>query len=253
MLAKSNTNDARRRDPFKKPEVLVVRYERQLRSIAREVGRIVKGFDIGTERAAVSIRATLNKYAELLQPWAEATAARMASDLDRQDRAIWNRNAREMSLSLRKELNDAPVGTELQRFLHDNVKLITSLPREEGERVHELTIEGLANSSRARTIAGEIMRTGEVTEGRAMLIARTETSRTASVLTQVRSESIGSDGYVWHTVGDSDVRPRHKKLNGKVFKWSSPPIAGENGERAHAGQIYNCRCYPEPIIPELDE
>jgi hypothetical protein len=28
-------------------------------------------------------------------------------------------------------------------------------------------------------------------------------------------------------------------------------VAGEQGEHAHAGMIYNCRCYPEPVIPEI--
>ena len=34
---------------------------------------------------------------------------------------------------------------------------------------------------------------------------------------------IGSEGYIWHTVGDMLVRESHKKMNGKFVKWSEPP------------------------------
>lgn len=247
------TVDARRKvDPFRKSRVLEIRYARQLRGIAREVGRIVAGHDVGTERAASSIQSTLGEYSKLLRPWAQVTAARLAAALDLQDRATWNRASKEMSRYLRRDLENAPVGDELERFVHDNVDLITSLPTEAADRVQKLTIQGLTDSKRYDEVKREILKTGEVTESRATLIARTETARTASALTQVRAESIGSEAYVWRTAGDSDVRPLHRKLNGKVFHWDAPPVAGENGERANAGQIYNCRCYPEPIVPELE-
>ena len=244
--------DAKKKKPFKKPAVLEVRYARQLRQIAREVGRIVKAYNVGTQRAAQEIGAQLNKYADLLRPWAEVTAVRMAQELDQQDRGVWSRNARAISTSLRRELDAAPVGDELQRFLQDNVKLITSLPTEAAERVHRLTTQSLADSSRAAELKQEIMRTGEVTEGRALMIARTEIARTQSGLTQKRAEAIGSEAYIWRTVKDEDVRREHRKLEGRVIYWNNPPVAGSSGERAHAGQIYNCRCYPEPILPELD-
>jgi uncharacterized protein with gpF-like domain len=100
----------------------------------------------------------------------------------------------------------------------------------------------------------------------ARLIARTETARTASVLTEVRAKSVGSEGYIWRTSLDADVRPKigtpnfaklntlamgsHRKLEGTFHRWDDPPIASENGERAHPGQIYNCRCWPEPVLPD---
>ncbi|MFX5937705.1 phage head morphogenesis protein, partial [Acinetobacter baumannii] len=80
----------------------------------------------------------------------------------------------------------------LQELLAEQVDLITSIPREAGQRVHELTLKGLEDSTRASEIAKEIMRSGEVAKSRAMLIARTEVSRTATSLTQARAQFVGS-------------------------------------------------------------
>jgi uncharacterized protein with gpF-like domain len=45
------------------------------------------------------------------------------------------------------------------------------------------------------------------------------------------------------------VRESHKAMNGKFVRWDSPPTLSD-GTTTHAGQIYNCRCYPDPVLPE---
>lgn len=233
---------------FKKSPAIEKNYARQLRGVAREVGRIVEGLATGTIESAQRVQQALNRYAEIITPWAQATAARTAAELNRQDKRTWSRNAQEMGVSMKKELADAPVGAELRRFLNDNVDLITSLPREAGQRVHDLTQQALIDSSRSSEIRDEILRTGEVTKGRATLIARTETARTASELTVKRAEHAGVTHFIWRTAGDADVRPSHRRLEGKTFAFANPPVV--DGETLLPGQTFNCRCYPEPIIAD---
>ena len=124
-------------------------------------------------------------------------------------------------------------GRVMQQLLAEQVTLIQSIPLEAAQRVHRLTLEGVENSTRASEIAKEILRTEEVTTSRAVLIARTETARTAATLTQARAEHIGADSYIWRTSGDSTVRSDHRALNGKIFQWNNPPVADEQIGRAH--------------------
>ena len=63
---------------------------------------------------------------------------------------------------------------------------------------------------------GLIMAIGGTTKARANTIARTEVSRASTMFTQARAEAIGSDGYIWRSSEDSDVRDEHKELNGKL-------------------------------------
>lgn len=227
-------------------------YARALRQIARHVGEIVRQIAPapGDMAAASLVSVALRRYAEALRPWATVASARMIADVSRRDELAWARQARAMGLSLRREIKSAPTGTMLRDLLQENVGLITSLPTQAAERVHKLTLEGLVEGSRYSELQREILRTGDVTTSRATLIARTETARTASGLTEARALHVGSEGYIWRSMEDGDVRKEHKKLNGRYFRWDDPPVAGSKGERAHAGQIYNCRCYPEPVIPD---
>ncbi|MBN4665425.1 minor capsid protein [Pandoraea nosoerga] len=216
------------------------------------MGDLVNGFQLGDLAAAPTIEQLLRRYAEALTPWAEATAARMLEDLNRRDEQAWMQQAQEMSRALRDELRRAPTGETMRALMAEQVTLIKSIPLEAAERVHRLTIEALEDSTRAAAISKEIQRSGEVAKSRADLIARTEVSRAATSLTEARARAVGSTHYRWVTSGDSDVRPGHRALNGKVFAWDDPPEVNENGRimRHHPGQIWNCRCYAEPILPE---
>lgn len=239
-------------------------YGQALKSVANQIGAMARSFD-ATDPASMTIfENLLSRYAEAIKPWATATAQRMLVDVSRRDEAVWNELAADMSRSLRAELKNAPTGELLKAMLNEQVTLITSLPLGAAQRVHRLVVEGMGDATRASEIAAEIMRSGQVSRGRAMLIARTEVARVSSGLVQARSTYVGSEGYIWRTAEDADVRPAlslpakqrarfvgsHRKLNGKYIRWDSPPVAGSRGERAHAGQIYNCRCYPEPVIPD---
>lgn len=229
-------------------------YARQLRGVARQINAIVKAFaPNGSVNDLNAMQSTLARYSELLRPWARAVGAGMLSEVSRRDETAWFEHGAEMGRLLREEIRTAPTGDMLREMLERQVSLITSLPIEAGQRVHKLTTESLINSSRASEIAKEILRTGEVTESRAILIARTETARTAASLTQARAQHVGSTHYIWHTATDSDVRPGHKAMNGRVFRWDSPPEVEENGRymRHGPGEIWNCRCWAEPVIPDI--
>lgn len=172
----------------------------------------------------------------------------MVAEVAARDERSWFRVAEQMGNALRKEIADAPIGQVMRARQDEQVRLITSLPREAAERVHAMTREGITKGWRADQISAEIMKTGEVTKSRADLIARTEVGRTSTLLTQARAEHVGSDGYNWRTAADTDVRASHKAMNGKFVRWDAPPTL--DGLTGHAGALPNCRCYCEPVLPD---
>jgi SPP1 gp7 family putative phage head morphogenesis protein len=235
---------------LKRAKKLENSYGARLRKIARNIGDIVSGFDLGTTQGSVFIGAALRRYADMLDPWARSVGARMVAEVAAADKQGWKRLSAIMGRALHREIEEAPTGQSMRASMERQVTLIKSLPLDAAERVHRLTVEGISQGRRADEIARDIMATGEVTKSRATLIAVTEVSRTSSELTKARAEYVGSVEYIWRTAGDTDVRRDHEILDGKVFRWDTPPIADRRtGARAHPGCIYRCRCYPEPIIP----
>ncbi len=239
----------RQRQAFAKVRLADRYYGTQLRKIAKTVGDLVGAFHPEDPAQLAEMRALLGKYSDLIRPWSRAVAKRMLADVSRRDARAWALHARTMGQELQREIEAAPVGDVFRQLLDDQVHLITSLPTEAGRRVHELVAGNLYTGARARTVAEEVMRTGEVTLSRATLIARTETARAASTLTQVRATAIGSEGYVWRTARDKNVRLSHRKMEGKFIRWDDPPEV-DPGYRYHAGMFPNCRCVPDPVLPQ---
>lgn len=243
-------------------------YGAQLRKIARHIADLVNAFAEQGEESEQLLQDALSRYSDAIRPWAQAVARRMLADVSRREQAAWARYARLMGRTLRLEIMTAPTGPVMRKILDDQVHLITSLPIEAGRKVQEAALQSRITGARFVDLRDIILRTQKVTVARATLIARTETAKASTALTQARAMHIGSEGYIWRTVRDADVRPSiglpprtfarlntlakgsHRKLEGTYHKWTEPPISGPNGERSHPGMIYNCRCVPEPVIPD---
>lgn len=237
-------------DPFKKSRWIEEKYARQLRQVAREIARMVRGHDPLTLSGLDALQRALTVYAGILKPWALRVAEQTGSQLDRQDKAMWMRQSREIHAGLKDLIERQSAGHVLQDFLDRQVHYITSLPIEAGQRVQALAKEAVIGGRRPSEIAEEIARSGEVSASRATLIARTEVARTASMLTQTRALGIGATHYIWRTSKDSHVRASHKAMEGQVCELANPPLLAD-GTRTHPGQIFNCRCTMRVIVPDL--
>jgi SPP1 gp7 family putative phage head morphogenesis protein len=227
-------------------------YQAQLRRIARQVGEIINAYPVGDPAALAALQSLLDQYASILRPWAQAAAARMIAEVLRRDETAWFRHAAMIGVELRREmLGPGPLGEVMRRLVDDQVQLITSIPIDAGRDVQAKSREYWAGGIRYDELRRFVLERSNVTYNRATLIARTETAKTSSAVTQSRAEFIGSTHFVWRSVRDKDVRRMHKLLNGTVHRWDDPPIAEENGERHLPGNFPNCRCFAEPILPDI--
>lgn len=211
------------------------------------MGGIIKGLLQGEAFDAALMQRTLQHYAQVIQPWAESVAGYMLRDTARRNELQWRKVSALIGRGLRHELANQQTGYTMQTLLRENVALITSLPTKAAQQVHELVQDNMPTGQRHTALIERIQNLGPITESRARLIARTETSRAAATLTRARAESVGSEGYIWRTMRDGDVRPSHKEMEGKYVRWGQPPTL-DNME-GHAGCTPNCRCFAEIVLP----
>lgn len=221
----------------------------RLRKITHHIGVMVSNFpDAATDPLANDrLTGLLDLYGQILVPWAAKEGERIVAEVARRDERAWMANSREMAQLVRQEINGPGVGAVLRQQSAACADLITSLPTQAAQRIRDITLEARASGTRPKDLEAGILASGDVSASRARLIARTEVARTASLLTQTRAESIGCTHYIWRTVKDGDVRKSHRQMEGVVCAWADPPKLSD-GTTTHAGQIYNCRCFPEPIF-----
>lgn len=131
---------------------------------------------------------------------------------------------------------------------------IKTLPLSISQRVVKKAATLATEGKRPLSVAEEIRKYfPEATKASAQLIARTQVAKTYAAITETRASNMGIKAYVWHTVGGPKVRDSHRHMNDVIVLYSDPPAPEElvkkkSAGHYHAGEIYNCRCYQEPIL-----
>ena len=234
---------------FESPKGIERRFATSLRQIARAVGMLIKvSTDGATIRNPAQMMEQLTKYSESLTPWSERIVNEMIESVSRRNKRAFMGESKELAQALRDEFRLSGLGLVAKQLQTEQVNLIKSLPIEAGLRAQKLSQEAAMNGARAPEIAKQIAETEGITLRRATLIARTETAKANAAFTQARAQYVGATHYIWRTARDGDVREQHSELDGEVFRFDQPPyIEGEGNH--NPGEIWNCRCFAEVILP----
>lgn len=212
-------------------------------------------------QAPGTLMARLLKAEEFVDKYAEQAAYRMIVGRLNSSRLTWRAAAREnmrgalVYRALEQEL-EGPVGARVRELIAENAKLIRTLPKTVAAHVAEELADRATKGERATADLPALI--GHVARWRARLIARTETSKASTALTQARAENLGLEWYLWRTSVDKRVRQSHRRMTEVLVSWNDAPSPEELiGEKStlghyHAGNAPNCRCYPEPLL-RLDQ
>jgi SPP1 gp7 family putative phage head morphogenesis protein len=232
-------------------------YQRSLRVIMRKLEKELKG-----KNDIASILKTLKKFmkSEEFNRHAYASAKKMVTSLFADAGKTWrtaanvNSKGRQIYEALRREIDTTPIGISIREQTERNAKLIKSMPERIRVEITDIVARESQGGRRASDIAEDLQsRFPEMLKSKADLIARTETSKTSTALTKSRCDNLGIKAYIWRTSEDIRVRDSHKKMDDVIIFWSNPSSPELLAKEKFAGyynpgEIYNCRCYPEPII-----
>ncbi len=186
----------------------------------------------------------ISQYSAITKP-ARKVANQFTRQVDKENKKRFARSMQSlMGVSYEGIAKNEGITDTLKLSVKRNVKLIKSIPSNYFDRIETIVYNGVITGNSSKSMIEEIRELGQSTYSRAKTIARDQTSKLTSELTQVRQQSAGIESYIWVTVGDGNrVRPSHRQNNGKVFRWDKPP-----SETGHPGNDINCRCIAQPII-----
>lgn len=182
----------------------------------------------------------------------EQTAQRLTSiAVEKNLGAVDDRLRASIMASVRVDISSilsqsGPILDAMKEATKANIDLITSIPEQYFDKLGDAVGKNMEAGMRFEDLAKEIERIGDVTESRAKLIARDQTSKMNGAFNEARQTSLGIDRYMWQTSGDERVREDHQENDGQVFSWNDPPEA-----TGHPGQDVNCRCVAVPYF-DLD-
>ena len=115
-----------------------------------------------------------------------------------------------------------------------NVELITKMT----DQQRTMAAEELGSDSE-EPLAKRLEEKLGISKKRAKIIARDQTSKVNSQLSEERHKAAGAEKYRWDSSGDERVRPLHKALDGNIYEYGEPTGAEEG---LPPGQPILCRC-----------
>lgn len=133
-------------------------------------------------------------------------------------------------------------------FVQQNVSLIQSIPDQYFDRVEQTVLREVTAGTLTGEIAEQIGDAYGVSESKATLIARDQTSKLNGNLTRMRQTEVGVTRYEWSTSMDERVRDSHADKEGDVFSWDDPPA-----DTGHPGEDFQCRCAAIPVFEEEEQ
>ena len=144
----------------------------------------------------------------------------------------------------------------IQRWIHENVSKIQSIPNEYLAEVESIIRWGYETKQPKVNVYRRLEKLIGLTQSKARMIARDQLGSLNSQMTQFEHQSAGVGKYKWITKRDSRVRDCHRALHGTIHKWSEPPaqwyMTTSRGivytGFAHPGEAIGCRCTAAPVF-----
>ena len=111
-----------------------------------------------------------------------------------------------------------------------NASLIKSVATEFKQQISETIMTNVQSGKRSTDLITQIKERYSVSQSRAKLIARDQTSKLNGSLVKARAQAVGSKTYIWSSVGDERTRESHRVLNGMLCKMSDDTVySDDNG------------------------
>lgn len=235
-------------------------YEKGIQALYSRIFQNLQGL---SAQAALKYLSVIGNHPDV-RKLSDNLADRMITAVRTDNAKTWRQAARKGTLSrqirasLKSELQGS-VGIDIRNIVEQNSKLISSVPADLAEQISREALERYLKGERWEDAVQSILsRAPELSMSRAKLIARTETSKANSAVTEMRAREIGSNWYFWRSSHDERVRHSHEMMDGVLCCFDHPPdpelfYGGKSSfGHYHAGCCPNCRCYEEPVIDEDD-
>lgn len=195
------------------------------------------------------ILATVSGYGLRAVLQAEPKVGQWAQEVEAWHRRRWQGVVSSATrLDIGPILQAGDVRAHVEAATQRNVSLIRGLSQETYQRIERIVWTAYADGTTSQELAKTLRDDIGFGKKRARLIARDQLGKYSGALDKARQEQAGIDSYVWKSVGDDVVRPKHRENNGKRFSWKKrPPQTG------HPGEDIQCRCKAKAVLLTADE
>ena len=152
---------------------------------------------------------------------------------------------RALGIDLNSVIDQEDLRPAIDLATQRSAALITNIGQDTINRIQQAVYQSETQGLPIKDLQDRLKKEFGFSQKRAKLVARDQINKFGSDLDRLRQQQAGIEEYEWRTSQDERVRPRHRRCNGKTYKWGQPTDA-EGG--LPPGQPIQCRCVAEGLI-----
>lgn len=152
---------------------------------------------------------------------------------------------RVLGINVSAVVRDEQLDDYLKLAAARNASLITGLTDDTIKKIEQTVLTNFAQGNSVKTLKKALTEQFGMSQNRANLIAFDQTAKLNSDLNKIRQQQAGINEYDWSTSHNERVRPLHRSLDGKRYKYDEPTGA-EGG--LPPGQPIRCHCIALGVI-----
>jgi uncharacterized protein with gpF-like domain len=151
----------------------------------------------------------------------------------------------------------ADINNAMQAAIGENVGLIRSIASEHLTQVEGLVMRSMQQGRNLGDLTEELTKRYDITKKRAAFIARDQANKMTAVINRTRQNELGITQARWrHSHGGKKPRQSHiaasQADSGKGMLYDTAKGCLIDGEYIWPGQLPNCRCTSQSVIPGID-
>ncbi len=222
-----------------------------------EIGRVLKNPEVERFFAKDAAAATVfkdvlrkldKKWKEVFEGFAAQTAHEFVHKSDEHAKSSTFFCMSNMGIEAPKMAYTTNISNTLEASVTFNHTLISSIQEETHGKIFDAVMLSLTSPNPEQQgqsgITNALKEIGGFTQDRIKLIARDQTSKLYSSLSDTRMEENGIDEFEWmHSSAGKVPRQTHVDKDGEIFKLDDPRLwEGPKADRGPPGWAINCRC-----------
>lgn len=238
-------------------DLMIAEYKKELGYVL-ETDSVKALFNVKDASPNAEFKKVLNslrqRWGNIFKGFADKIAPQF---VDQTDKAATSATLHSLSLAgvnQPRATYNAAVANTLQAASDFNNTLIVGISEDVHEKIYTGIMLSLTSPNPEEQggpgIAKTLKEVGGFADNRINLIARDQTSKLYSSLSDDRMEENGVEEFEWmHSHAGKAPRKTHVEKDGKIFKLNDPELwTGPKADQGPPGWAINCRCRKIPVI-----
>lgn len=204
-------------------------------------GYTVDAFGASLSAALIGLRARLSAAADAVAQWLPG----FLQDAGRYALSGFIRRVKSyLGVDLTTLVQYSDISAQIADAVAAGTALVGNLSTDIAHRIEQAILANIVNGQTQEDLARVLRDQFGIADSRAKLIAYDQMGKAYGAINRQLQTQAGLDRYIWTTMRDERVRPKHRALDNRICSWTDR----RTSDGIQPGEEVRCRCWAVAVV-----